>query len=119
MSATEPADPAARKRRPRPAASARALTAGVSTAATFGIMTALAATAGTGTDQPVTVPEAEAPGPETVVPRTIVVIRRHLVQVPAGGATPAVTPSEEPGFTPAPRPRVVRRPEPDARTRSS
>lgn len=115
-------------RRPRPAASARVLTAGLSTAATFGIMTAMAAGAGgsgdtTGTPEPV--PEAEAP-------RTVVIIRRHLVQVPSGAATPppvsqpatsapaAATPAQPATrpASPAAGPPAVR-PAPVARTRAS
>jgi hypothetical protein len=87
------------RRRVHAAASSRIFTAGVSSAAAFGMVAGMALAAGAGPDgepsqvaldQAAWAPPATTPAPRS---REVVVIRRHWIQVPSGPATPAVLPT--------------------------
>lgn len=130
-----------RRRRGHPAASARVLTAGFSSAAALGMVAGMAVPATAGpratpleaaaapTDGAAPPPGATATAPSEMV----MVIRRHWLQVPSGPATPAARtakptslPAATPGRTgpptaapaaPTPAPRPA--PRPVTRTRGS
>lgn len=86
------------RRRVHAAASSRIFTAGVSSAAAFGMVVGMALGAGgpdgepgqVALDEMASAPPAAAPAPG---PREVVVIRRHWIQVPSGPATPAALPA--------------------------
>lgn len=83
------------RRRGHAAATARVLTAGLSSAAAFGMVAGMAVSQPTTAAPPevtadVTGSEIAAPPvltPTTVSPEVVVVIRRHWVQSPTGGGT--------------------------------
>lgn len=88
------------RRRAHAAASSRIFTAGVSSAAAFGMVAGMALATGAGSDggpgEVALVPADAAPAAPATTPvpgpREMVVIRRHWIQVPSGPATPAASP---------------------------
>ncbi len=105
-------------RRAHAAAATRRLVAGLSTAATLGIVAAFGISS-SGTDAATTVSTPVAP----TTPPTIVQTVYRYVEVPAGGATPSSGRSNAPGSTsaapaaPAPTPQPA--PQPVTRTKGS
>ena len=95
------------RRRGHAAASARILTAGLSSAAAFGIVAGLAVTDAAGprsgaADSTALRSEPSVPpaAPMTAPPQAIVVIRRHWVPVPSGNSSPVSAAPVAPALTP-------------------
>jgi hypothetical protein len=84
------------RRRVHAAASSRIFTAGVSSAAAFGMVAGMGLAAGAGpSGEPGEVALVPADGATTPAPgpREVVVIRRHWIQLPSGPATPGTPPA--------------------------